>query len=181
MQQPIRSYSIKGVTVSVVLSEKAFDVFVEISEGCNLALRRKNRFFSVKFHTDGKIPVAKERMLLELHCVEYPSSNFVVNFKQTLFMANNMSCIISLAPEFYLSPALLKACQKQREKGRATTQRKKQKKADEKALAQFYRSSSYGSSKIRPSSQATINGKPAINYSRNNVFKPHQGGGCTSK
>lgn len=181
MKPPTRTSAMDGVTVSVVLFDHSFNVFVEIDEGCNLAKKRKNSFFSIKFCTDGKSPIIKEHLSLKLRYVEYPDKNFVVNFKETLSMPNGMTCTLSLSPEFYLSKPLIKIYQKQRDKGSEKARKRKMKKADQKALDRFYRTAWIGSCSSRTSSQATINGRPATNFTRNNVFKPYQGGGCSSK
>lgn len=177
MKQTVRSSDLGGVRLTVSCYTSSFNVFIDIDEGCVFARRRKNKYCSIKFQTNSDSPPTSSKLQFELFAQEYPTSNYVNNFKQTIEMPNGMSFTISLSPEFYLSNALLKLYREQKAKGLETSQRRKAKKAEKSAANRFFKSASCGSTRSQPKA----GGKSLTSYSYTNAFRPYQGGGCSSK
>jgi len=160
MDKVIRTIK-EGVKINVIIKDKVFDVYIDITPEADISQKIKCEEFTLKFRSANQANKLERTIRLARKKVKYNNNSDNENMRLT-YTCREYKCEISLAPKAYVPDEIIKENQKKR----ALKQKTKHKKRN----IRF-------NDKYRPGRSASSITK----YTKNNITKPYSGGRCTPK
>lgn len=162
MGKVVRESVLEGVKLRVTPKKNSFDVEVIIPKGRYLPKKASNRLWSISIKKTDENRIFEEKIRVKFTDQKYPKKDLNYTYKKVIVLCDSTEVRICIQPAFYLN-------QQRREKF--------WKKREEREKAEQAKRQSY----VGICTRVGGSSRTRTNYTRNNLFKPYQGGKCSPK